>query len=392
MHDDVIYAKVDGFMTMNMKKNLIKLVMVVGILGGLASVLAQTKPAPPAPPAPGENKEAKETTAPKIQFADTVYDFGKVNSGEVVKHSFVFTNIGTATLEIKDVRPGCGCTTAGTWDKQIEPGKTGSIPLQFNSANFGGAVTKSATVSCNDPSQTNVLLQIKGTVWKPIDITPTMAVFNVSSEIQTNETKVVRIVNNQDEPLTLSDLQCTNKSFQAELKTVKEGKEFELHITAIPPFAGPSVFAPISLKTSSAKMSNINVTAYVVVQQVVTVMPNQIMLPAGPFTNAVHHVVTVRNSGTNALVLSDAAANVPGVEVKVQETQPGKFFNLTVDFPAGFQIEAGKKVEVTVKSNHPKYPVITVPVFQPVRPATAAAVPSVTPVARVLPGKTAQEK
>ena len=108
MHDDVIYAKVDGFMTMNMKKNLIKLVMVVGILGGLASVLAQTKPAPPAPPAPGENKETKETTAPKIQFADTVYDFGKVNSGEVVKHSFVFTNIGTATLEIKDVRHGCG--------------------------------------------------------------------------------------------------------------------------------------------------------------------------------------------------------------------------------------------------------------------------------------------
>ena len=130
-------------------------------------------------------------------------------------------------------------------------------------------------------------------------------------------------------------------------------------------------------------------TAYVVVQQPVTVMPAQIMLPAGPFSNTVHHVVTVRNTGTNALVLSDASVNVPGVEVHVQETQPGKYFNLNVDFPVGFQVEAGKKVEVTVKSNHPKFPVLTVPVFQPQRPAPAAALPTVTPVARVAPGKTA---
>src|SRR5438477_2774528 len=368
-------------MTMTMNTKFFTLLTLAGLLGGNASSVAETKTPAPA--------DGKEIAGPKIKFDQAIYDFGKVNSGEVVKHAFVFTNIGTATLEIKDVRPGCGCTTAGTWDKSVEPGKTGSIPLQFNSANFGGAVTKSATVSCNDPSQTNVILQIKGTVWKPIDVTPTMAVFNVSSEVQTNETKIVKIVNNLDEPITLSDLQCTNKSFQAELKTVKEGKEFELHITAIPPFSGPSVFAPVSLKTSSAKMSNINVTAYVVVQQPVTVMPAQIMLPAGPFSNTVHHVVTVRNTGTNALVLSDASVNVPGVEVHVQETQPGKYFNLNVDFPVGFQVEAGKKVEVTVKSNHPKFPVLTVPVFQPQRPAPAAALPTVTPVARVAPGKTA---
>src|SRR5438034_927153 len=227
-----------------MKTILLTLLIGAGAFGHMAAGLAQTKDGTPAPGAAGATPDG---AGPRIQFAEIAYDFGKVNSGAAVKHTFVFTNIGKATLQILDVRPGCGCTTAGTWDKQVEPGKTGSIPLEFNSANYGGSVTKSATVSCNDPSQTNVLLQIKGTVWKPIDITPTLAVFNVSSELQTNETKVVRIVNNQDEPLTLSDLQCTNKSFQAELKTVKEGKEFELHITAIPPFAGPSVFAPISL-------------------------------------------------------------------------------------------------------------------------------------------------
>ena len=251
---------------MNIKRNFIVLLTIAGTFGSIASGLAQTKDSSPAA-APGEKKES---AAPKIQFAEMVYDFGKVTSGELVKHTFVFTNIGTATLEIKDVRPGCGCTTAGTWDKEVEPGKTGSIPLQFNSANFGGTVMKQATVTCNDPSQSNVVLQIKGTVWKAIEIAPSMAVFNVSSEAQTNDTKIVRIVSNLEEPLVLSDLQCTNHSFKAELKTVRPGKEFELHITALPPFTSPSMVAPVTIKTSSTNMPLINVSAYVAVQQPVT--------------------------------------------------------------------------------------------------------------------------
>ena len=327
-----------------MRTNFMKLITVMGtVLTFFYSGLAQVKDAPPA------TDSKKETS--KIQFDDPVYDFGKVNSGEVVKHEFVFTNIGTATLEIKDVRPGCGCTTAGTWDKLVEPGKTGKIPL---------------------PGQSNVTLQIKGTVWKAIDVTPTMAVFNVSSESQTNETKVVRIVNNQEESIELSDLTLTNQTFKAELKTVKPGKEFELQITAVPPFNSPSIIAPISLKTTSAKVPTINVTAYVVVQQPVTVMPSQITLPAGPFTNVVHHVVTIRSTGTNSLVLSDAAVNAPGATVKVQETQPGRFFSLSVDFPEGFQIQPGQNVEVSVKSNHPKFPLIKVPVYQSQRPISPA--------------------
>jgi len=365
VHDEAIYGNVSDFM----KMKLIMRLMVAGTLGGIASCWAQTK-TPPTPAAP-----VIESSGPKIQFADIVYDFGKVNSGEAVKHDFVFTNIGTARLEIKDVRPGCGCTTAGTWDKQVEPGKTGIIPLQFNSSNFGGVVAKSATVTCNDPGQSNVVLQIKGTVWRPIDVTPTMAVFTVTSETQTNETKVVRIVSNLDDPLTLSELQCSNQSFKAELKTVKEGKEFELQITALAPFTAPTVVAPVTLKTSSPKMPTISVTAYVVVQQPVVVMPTQITLPAGPLAAAMNHAIMIRNSSTNPLVLSEAGVTVPGPEVTVHETQPGRLFNLAVTFPAGFQIKPGEKVEVTVKSNHPKFALIKVPVFQAQTPAAAAASP-----------------
>jgi len=119
-----------------MKTNLVTILSVAAILGGVPSAFAQTKAASPPP---GTTPAAAITSGPRIEFDTNVYNFGKVSSGELVRHDFIFTNTGTSTLEITDVRPGCGCTTAGTWDKKVEPGKTGLIPLQFNSANFGGA-------------------------------------------------------------------------------------------------------------------------------------------------------------------------------------------------------------------------------------------------------------
>jgi hypothetical protein len=365
-----------------MKINLVTLLIVASTCGGIASFLAQAED-PPKPLVTKPDAGAPETTGPKIEFATPIFDFGKISGGESVRHDFVFTNTGTALLEITDVRPSCGCTTAGTWDREVKPGKTGVIPLQFNSANADGKVTKMATVTCNDPGRSNVVLQITGTVWRPIEITPQMAIFKVSEDIQTNETKVVRIVNHLEKPLTLSDLQSTNEAFKAELKTVKPGEEFELHITAVAPFMGRSINSQVTLKTSSPTMPTINVGAYLMVEQAVVITPNVIALPAGALAASMNRSIMIRNNGTNALALSDASVNIPGAEVRLKETQPGRMFNLTVDFPAGFQVKPDQKFEVTLKSNHPKFALITVPVFQP----KASVPPVATPLESVGPAK-----
>ncbi len=320
---------------------------------------------------------AGDAGVPKIEFDSITYNFGKTNSGALVKHSFVFTNTGTATLDILDVHPGCGCTTAGAWDKHVEPGKTGVIPLQFNSMGFGGSVAKSASITCNDPAHTNLTLQITGTVWKPIDVSPAMAMFTFSDESQTNETRIVRIVSNLEEPLVLSDLVSTNKYFQAELKTVIPGKEFALHVTAVPPFTAHTTMAPIHLKTSSSNTPTIDVTAYAILQPALAASPEQLWLPAGPTPNTLKSSLIFRNSGTNLVKISEPRANVPGVEMQLQETQPGRMFTLLVTFPAGFVVEPGQKVEIAVNSDHPKYPVIKVPVIQqsPIRSIARPLIP-----------------
>ena len=324
-------------------------ITAVAALGGVDSHSAQSN-APLGSPA-----------APRIQLAETTFHFGKITAGEVVRHDFLFTNVGSAVLTIKEVRSGCGCISADNWDKTVEPGKAGKIPLQFNSASFNGTTSKSLAVLCNDPARASVLLTVKGTVWNPIQVTPSSALFNLSSEQLTNETRVLRIVNNMEEPIELFDPNCTNRSFRAQVKTIRIGKEFELRITAVPPYSSVPLTAPVTVRTSSPQVPVIQANAYLMLQRPV-VKPDQIVLPPGPLTNAVHSMVTIRSSGTNGLSLSDVRLNVLAGVVRTQEIQPGRFFTITVDFPVGFQVEPGRTVELTAKSNHPNLPLVRIPV------------------------------
>ena len=49
-----------------------------------------------------QEKEA----VPIIEVEKPTYDFGQVSQGEIVKHDFRVFNRGSASLEIKNVKPG----------------------------------------------------------------------------------------------------------------------------------------------------------------------------------------------------------------------------------------------------------------------------------------------
>ncbi len=305
---------------------------------------------------------APGATQPRVEFAALSFDFGRVRQGEVVRHDFVFKNTGTAVLEITSVAPSCGCTTAADWDRRVAPGRTGVIPLQFSSAGFSGPMSKTATVTCNDPRQPIIELEFKAAVWPPFTLTPTMAVFTVSGETETSETKVVRIVSHQEEPVTLSGVESGSPSFRTELTTVIPGREFRLHITAVPPYPAASGSVPITVKTSAAEVPTLKVLAQWVVQRPVVIQPERLLLPAGPLPAAMSQVITVRNNGSQRLVLSEASVNVPGAEVRAEVVPGTKLFRVTVKIPAGFQLPPEDRVEVSVRSNHPEFADIRVPV------------------------------
>jgi hypothetical protein len=325
---------------------------------------------------------------PKIQFETPVYEFGKSQSGEPVKHTFVFTNTGNAELVITDVHPGCGCTTAGEWTKNAAPGATGTIPIQVNTANLGaGPITKMVTVTSNDKQQPSLMLQIKGTLWKPIEVTPQFAVMNIPSDSATGAVTIVKITSNMEEPIQLFSPEVDNKSFTLEIKTNTAGKSYDLIVTAVPPLSPGNVQGHISIKTSTTNMPTVTLTAWANVQPPMTVMPGQITLAPAPLGSKTSMAINIQNNGASAFSLSDPAINIKNVDVQLKEVQTNRLFTATLTFPQGFEIPSGQHVEFTVKTTSAKMPLVTVPVVQmarpispvvPIKPSAAAAQSSIT--------------
>ena len=96
----------------------------------------------------------------KLAFEESFYNFGEVNEGEVVTHSFQFKNVGKMPLVIADARSTCGCTVP-EWPKDpIPPGQSGTIEVRFNTAGKKKHQRKPIYITANTyPARNEVYLE-----------------------------------------------------------------------------------------------------------------------------------------------------------------------------------------------------------------------------------------
>ncbi len=105
------------------------------------------------------NEPTDTVNVAKIEFAQETFNFGEVNEGDLVKHTFTFTNTGKQPLLISNARSTCGCTIP-QWPKEpIAPGEQGEIRVEFNTKNKKNKQSKPVTITANTyPATTKVYL------------------------------------------------------------------------------------------------------------------------------------------------------------------------------------------------------------------------------------------
>ena len=113
-----------------------------------------------------KKSESKEIVSklPVMTLTDSSsYDFGTIQEGAVVEHTFNFRNDGKYPLILNNITSSCGCTTP-EWPKEpIEPNATSSIKVRFDSKNKSGPQVKTITVYANtEPAYSE--LRLKGIV------------------------------------------------------------------------------------------------------------------------------------------------------------------------------------------------------------------------------------
>ena len=93
-----------------------------------------------------------------MTFDEKEFIFGDIHQGEVVKHTFHFTNTGKKPVIIDNATSTCGCTVPTYPREPVPPGGKGQIDVQFDSAHKSGQVVKVVTIRANTLPNINDLI------------------------------------------------------------------------------------------------------------------------------------------------------------------------------------------------------------------------------------------
>ena len=108
--------------------------------------------------------EEELSKAPKISFNEKSFEFGTINQGETVNHTFTIKNEGVNDLIIRNVKTSCGCTTGKLSSERIPGGEKITMDVTFKSAGKRGRQNKAITIISNDPKNSTEILRVIGVV------------------------------------------------------------------------------------------------------------------------------------------------------------------------------------------------------------------------------------
>lgn len=104
--------------------------------------------------------------APVFKVYNTMVDIGTMAQATTKEVEFKYRNEGKRDLNIRLVKPSCGCTAVQQGSMVIKPGQESSIKASFNSSAYEGKITKSIYVYTDDPKNSEVVLFLNA------DVTP----------------------------------------------------------------------------------------------------------------------------------------------------------------------------------------------------------------------------
>ena len=110
--------------------------------------------------------KAEKESLPSIVIPYTVYDFGDVKQGKVLKHTIEIKNVGKSLLRIKKVKTGCSYLKLSLKKKTVKHKETAKLNLKFNTKGLSGKQSCVITIRSNDPHVRVAIITVMANVLK----------------------------------------------------------------------------------------------------------------------------------------------------------------------------------------------------------------------------------
>jgi len=331
----------------------------------------------------------------RIEFSEVLFDFGPVRELDgLAQHTFTFVNKDTVPLSVTEVKPSCGCTSAGWSQDTIMPGDTGYVIAAFNPANRPGSFEKSIQVVFNQPELVTEL-KFKGfVVSRQHSIREEFQYKSGNLSFSGNPVHIGRVVynipvntaislyNHLNTPLRLIRVEGP-EHIKAEVpKILEPGAVTEIHLHYLGHGSKKNEFGPVSdvimLVTDDpdTPKKQLKITAEITDM----VMPDslkgeQSRLPQLELSHTsvlydtiqTGHMamkeIEIHNTGKNELIIRKILSDASYISVEVEKKQirPGTKTRLKVIYNSTNIIGKDAK-KITIYSNDPDNPVKELPV------------------------------
>ena len=248
-------------------------------------------------------ENAAQTPAPKLVCDEPVYDFGEKLNTESVEHTFVIKNEGDLSLEIRKVRPSCGCTVAKLSEKIIPPGGTAEIATTLSLKRRRGNQRKTITVESNDPKTPRFILTLSGKAVEGLTAQPAQLFLGrLKSDVVTTGSVEVSI--KSGDTFHITSVSGSDSSLGVRVDPIVEGQSYKVVVTTKPPLNEGSLSCVLKVNTDHPTFKEVDIPVSGVVVGDVIVAPREIMINGseGP---AVTRYIVVRSGNDQAFEVSE---------------------------------------------------------------------------------------
>lgn len=167
-----------------------------------------------------------------LEFSERVKDVNAPADAATVTESFEFKNLGDKPVTIARADPTCSCLKVEISGGKLKyaPGESGVVRVTFEMGNFSGTVDKVVALWLDDdpadkPSQS---LTVRVHIPVLVGIEPKTVKWDTGGKA-TPQTVQIRMAEGQ--MIRVTGVTSSSDAFTTEIKTLAEGKKYDLLIT-----------------------------------------------------------------------------------------------------------------------------------------------------------------
>jgi len=204
-----------------------------------------------------------------LDFPETLKEIHAPADAKQVSADFVFTNHSDKAVRVVKFDSACSCMAVKIKDGKLlyAPGESGLLRADFDMGNFSGTVDKVVALWLDDDPEDkpSVTLTVRVHIPVLVSLEPKTLSWDLNGSA---EPRTVSITMNDAAPIRVKAVTSSSPAFKLELKTIEEGKRYDLVVT--PTEIGSPGLGILRIETDSALERHRLQQAFAVVRKPLT--------------------------------------------------------------------------------------------------------------------------